>query len=120
MLRQVELASTLEAIGSYYERFKSASSSASTSTAGAQSVTKLTWLHSFGRGELQPRYGKFSKSRPLKLDCNTHQASLLLLFNAADALTLGEISTRLGMNIAFVKKQAMSLCLGKYKVCCGA
>eukprot|EP01051_Picozoa_sp_SAG22_P001221 SAG22_NODE_46_length_24705_cov_89.861010_5_plen_689_part_00 len=115
----VELVTSLAAISAFYEKFKGSSSSAASPGSGGpqQSVTKLTWLHNFGRGELQPRYGRFGKptARPLKLDCNIYQAAILLLFNGADELSLEEIASRLQVDEEFLKKQLMSLCLGKYK-----
>lgn len=100
-------------------------------SAGRQSsvsATQLTWLAAHGRGELQPRYGKFGsaegggKARPLRLDCSIYQAAILLLFNelpAGDAFTKGltmrEIATALHMELAVCRRYVISLCLGKYK-----
>eukprot|EP01052_Picozoa_sp_SAG31_P014213 SAG31_NODE_875_length_11316_cov_8.924044_2_plen_826_part_00 len=110
-----ELVHTLESVSAFYEKFKSATSSGNSTTNVKHSVTRLTWLHAFGRAELQPRYGRFCKTRPLKMECNIFQASILLLFNGRNELSLEEIGRSLGVELNFLKKQIMSLCLGKHK-----
>eukprot|EP00300_Choanocystis_sp_HF-7_P004185 c13202_g1_i1.p1 GENE.c13202_g1_i1~~c13202_g1_i1.p1 ORF type:complete len:768 (+),score=175.66 c13202_g1_i1:61-2304(+) len=79
-----------------------------------ESATKhrrLRWLHSMGTVSVN---AKFKKSYELAV--STPQACILLLFNTAPQLTCDEVRTRLNLSEDEVRRQLMTLALGKFKV----
>eukprot|EP00243_Klebsormidium_subtile_P006329 TRINITY_DN2673_c0_g1_i1.p1 TRINITY_DN2673_c0_g1~~TRINITY_DN2673_c0_g1_i1.p1 ORF type:complete len:750 (+),score=285.37 TRINITY_DN2673_c0_g1_i1:24-2252(+) len=73
---------------------------------------KLTWIYSLGTCNLQ---GKF-KQRDIELILTTYQASVLLLFNAADSLSYSDIKSQLNLTDEDVIRLLHSLSCAKFKI----
>lgn len=73
---------------------------------------KLTWIYSLGTCNL---LGKF-KQRDIELVLTTYQASVLLLFNAADSLSYSDIKSQLNLTDEDVIRLLHSLSCAKFKI----
>ncbi|KAG8486147.1 hypothetical protein CXB51_019538 [Gossypium anomalum] len=73
---------------------------------------KLTWIYSLGTSHIN---GKF-EPKPIELIVSTHQAAVLLLFNASERLSYSEIVAQLNLAHDDLIRLLHSLSCAKYKI----
>ncbi|XP_073283891.1 cullin-1-like isoform X2 [Primulina huaijiensis] len=73
---------------------------------------KLTWIYSLGTCNINARF----EQKPIELIVGTYQAAVLLLFNSADRLSYGDISTQLNLADDDLVRLLQSLSCAKYKI----
>ncbi|TYH58428.1 hypothetical protein ES332_D08G152700v1 [Gossypium tomentosum] len=73
---------------------------------------KLTWIFSLGTSHIN---GKF-EPKPIELIVSTHQAAVLLLFNASERLSYSEIVAQLNLAHDDLIRLLHSLSCAKYKI----
>jgi len=79
---------------------------------GNHTGRRLTWQTNMGTAELKAQFS----SKRHELSVSTYQMCILLLFNSTDQLTFKEIQGATEIPINDLKRNLMSLSLGKYKV----
>lgn len=83
---------------------------------GKHTGRKLSWQTSTGTVELRATFGPPDKPRRHELSVSTYQMCILLLFNAADTLTLGQIRSRTHIPDAELRRHLISLCTPRNKI----
>jgi len=79
---------------------------------GKHTGRKLSWQTSAGAAELRASFG----DRRHELCVSTYQMCILLLFNDADTLTLGQIRTQTHIPDQELRRHLISLCTPKNKI----
>lgn len=77
---------------------------------------KLSWQTSAGSAELKVTFGTPDKPRKHELCVSTYQMCILLPFNKADTLTLGEIRTQTHIPDQELRRHLISLCTPKNRI----
>jgi len=77
---------------------------------------KLSWQTSAGSAELKATFGSELKYRRHELGVSTYQMCILLLFNDADSLTLGQIRSKTQIPDSELRRHLVSLCTPKHRI----
>jgi len=78
---------------------------------------KLSWQTSAGSAELKATFGSDpTKYRRHELGVSTYQMCILLLFNDADSLTLGQIRSKTQIPDSELRRHLVSLCTPKHRI----
>ena len=78
---------------------------------------KLSWQTSAGSAELKATFGSDpGKLRRHELGVSTYQLCILLLFNDADSLTLGQIRSKTHIPDSELRRHLVSLCTPKHRI----
>mmetsp|Transcript_25837 Transcript_25837/g.48921 ORF Transcript_25837/g.48921 Transcript_25837/m.48921 type:complete len:768 (-) Transcript_25837:70-2373(-) len=83
---------------------------------GKHTGRKLSWQTSTGTAELRASFGPADKPRRHELSVSTYQMCILVLFNAADTLTLGQIRSQTHIPDTELRRHLISLCTPKNKI----
>jgi cullin 3 len=83
---------------------------------GKYTGRKLSWQTSTGSAELKASFGPADKPRRHELIVSTYQMCILLLFNAADTLTLRQIRSSTHIPDAELRRHLISLCTPKNRI----
>ena len=83
---------------------------------GKHTGRKLSWQTSTGTAELRATFGPADKPRRHDLTVSTYQMCILLLFNSADSLTLGQIRSHTHIPDQELRRHLISLCTPKNKI----
>jgi len=77
----------------------------------------LSWQTSAGSAELKATFGSDpTKYRRHELGVSTYQMCILLLFNDADSLTLGQIRSKTQIPDSELRRHLVSLCTPKHRI----
>jgi cullin 3 len=77
---------------------------------------KLSWQTSAGQAELKASFGTAPNYRRHELCVSTYQMCILLLFNDADTLTLGQIRTKTQIPDSELRRHLISLSTPKHRI----
>lgn len=78
---------------------------------------KLSWQTSAGSAELKATFGSDpTKLRRHELGVSTYQMCILLLFNEADTLSLGQIRSKTHIPDSELRRHLVSLCTPKHRI----
>jgi len=77
---------------------------------------RLRWVHSLGSATVLGCFSPNGKSKKHDLMVSTYQACILLIFNEQDTYSFNDMQSMLNLPAEELKRYALSLCMGKYKV----
>jgi cullin 3 len=77
---------------------------------------KLSWQTSAGSADVRATFGSEPNYRRHDLQVSTYQMCILLLFNDADTLTLGQIRTQTQIPDMELRRHLISLCTPKHRI----
>jgi len=77
---------------------------------------RLRWVHSLGSATVLGSFVPGGKPKKHDLMVSSYQACILLIFNDQDTFSFSEMQQLLNLPAEELKRYALSLCLGKYKI----
>jgi len=77
---------------------------------------RLRWVHSLGSATVLGSFVPGGKPKKHDLMVSSYQACILLIFNDQDKFSFSEMQQLLNLPAEELKRYALSLCLGKYKI----
>jgi len=84
---------------------------------GKHTGRKLSWQTSAGSAEVKATFGSDPKKlRKHELGVSTYQMCILLLFNDANSLTLGQIRSKTHIPDSELRRHLVSLCTPKHRI----